>query len=144
MLFGAAAGASIPRGRVPSGALLLTLSTGCSWLVLGALLCLLTRKRALDLAEACLITMAYGEAVLVSGAGIDWVLLQSNFRLIDPVPLNVGFILVSNIVMAFVFVVRLRRLEVGVAQSLGLWLIGLNGSWPLFLMLFKRLLDGGK
>ena len=71
LLYGAAAGAVLPNQMSGNAALLLTLSTGCSWFVLGGLLWATTRKPILSLAEACLVTMAFGEAALVCGALID-------------------------------------------------------------------------
>lgn len=102
LIFGAAAGAVLASISTLRGAALLTLSTGCSWVLFGALLCLVTRRPPLNLAEACLITMAYGEAILVSGALLDFGLLSSHTNLIDPGILNGSIVLVSNIVMAAV------------------------------------------
>jgi hypothetical protein len=140
LVFGAAAGLAIPHRVGQSTALLLTLSTGCSWLLLGAFLVAITRKDIFDLAEACLTAMAYGEAVLVSGAVLD----VMAYRSFDPVALNIGIVLASNVVMATVFCRRLRKLEVSLKVSLSLWLFGLNGSWPIFFLLIARLMPGEK
>jgi len=142
LIYGAAAGAVVPR--VQSGALLLTLSTGCSWVLLGLLLCAITHKPIISLADACLVTMAFGEGVLLVGALVDWGILVSKDSARDPLTLNVLIVLVSNIVMAWVFVFRLRKLGVGRGVSLSLWLFGLNASWPGFLWLFSKILPGGR
>jgi hypothetical protein len=138
LIFGAAAGAVLPDHASRRPAILLTISTGCSWVLLGGLLLLVTRKAPLDLAEVCLVAMGYGEGVLLAGALVDRVLPIQGLA----VPVNVGIVLISNIVMAIVFVRGLGRLGVALGVSVLLWVLGLNGSWPIFLAVAARLLPG--
>ncbi len=144
LIYGAAAGRVLPEQMSGHGALLLTLSTGSSWFVLGALLVTLTRKSIWDLAEACLITMAYGEAVLIAGAAIDWTFGAAMVEAKLALPANIAIVAVSNVLMAFWFVRQLRVLGVTPKVSLTLWILGLNGSWPIFLILFRKILEGGR
>ncbi len=138
LIYGASLGATLPRQSVVRLAILLTASTGFSWLVLGALLIWATHKLVLDLAEACLVTMAVGEAVLVPAALVNWGFAP------NPYPFNIGVLILSNILMAAVFATQLGRLGVSRMTSLCLWVLGLNGTWLLFLALFGRAIMGGK
>ena len=143
MIFGQAAGAVLPSVSMSKGAVLLTLSTGCSWLVFGGLLWGITKKPVLSLAEACLVTMAYGEAVLVSGAVLDWLFIKPNLSHLSAAPINAAIILIADCFMATIFACRLKRIGVSPKISLGLWILGLNGSWAIFLFLLIKLLYGG-
>jgi len=140
LLFGAAAGAVLPAISIAKGGLLLTLSTGCSWLVFGALLIMVTKKPILSLAEICLVTMAYGEAVLVSGAACDWALLRPGVARLDPAWTNGLIVLAADILMCAMFASQLSRSGVARRTSIGLWVLGLNGSWAVFLWVFIRVL----
>ncbi len=138
LVYGAAVGAELPRARVVPLAILLTVSTGFSWLVLGALLIAFTRKPVLDLAETCLVTMAIGEGVLVPAAVLNWAFAPNLY------PFNTAVLVLSNVLMAIVFAVRLGKLGVNVRLSICLWVLGLNGTWLIFLALFGRAIMGVK
>lgn len=100
-------GASVrPADRWRAG-LRLTASAGLSWACFGPALLAATRKPAWVLADACLWTMAVGEAVLVAGAVVN--------LLAGSLAVAAAWTLLANGVMAaFLF----RRLKsVGVAAG---------------------------
>lgn len=140
-IYGASLSLRFPRWRPTSGALWLALSAGLGWCVFGPALVLATRRNAFTCAHACLVTMAYGEAVLVSGAAAN--LLQTHTALrdqVDPLRFNQATVGLSNVVMATVLALQLRELGVPVAKTLLLWMAALNGSGALFFWLFHRIL----
>jgi len=67
-VYGASLSLVLPRWRPTGGALWLALSAGAGWCVFGPALVVVTRRDPFVLAHACLVTMAYGEGVLVGGA----------------------------------------------------------------------------
>ena len=140
LLTAVAVGGSILFGAATGSAALLTLSTGSAWIVFGLLLYFMTRKPILDLADACLTTMAYGEAVLVSGAALTWMSIR--FGIVDPSPmwLYLAIVAAADAVMATALTIRLSEMRVPRQVSLGLWIVGLNGSWFIFLWLYTYLL----
>ena len=140
LVFGAAAGSVLRHDVGLNTALLLTLSTGCSWVLLCGLLVTITRKPILDLAEVCLIAMGFGEVVLLVGALADVAMPVHNVAL----PVNFGIVLTSNVVMAIVFARGLQKIGVSLKLSLALWILGLNGSWPIFLFILAKFLTGAK
>jgi hypothetical protein len=140
-IYGASLSLRFPGWRPDKGALWLALSAGLGWCVFGPSLLLVTRRNAFACAHACLVTMAYGEAVLLSGAAAN--LLQSRLppaAQIDPLRFNLATVGFSNVLMAAVLALQLRELGVPVATTLLLWMLALNGSGALFFRLFHRLL----
>ena len=71
LAYGASLSLLFRRWRPGRSALWLALSAGGSWCIFGPVLVLLSRRRVQTCAQACLTTMAYGEAVLVSGTAIN-------------------------------------------------------------------------
>ncbi|HEU5439433.1 MAG TPA: hypothetical protein VFU88_09095 [Ktedonobacterales bacterium] len=143
LLFGAALGVSFPAWRAGRGAAWLALSAGLSWLLFGPLLVRVTRHGLLTCAHACLVTMAYGEMVLVPGAALLW--LRASWPGLFPLPpaiWGVGLVGVSNLVMAALFAVQMSALQVPLRRSLACWLVALDGSGALLFALFARLLQG--
>ncbi len=141
-VYGASLSRRFPRWRPTSGALWPALSAGLGWCVFGPTLLLITRRNALTCAHACLVTMAYGEAVLVSGALAN--LLQAHAprrNQIDPLRFNLATVGLSNVVMATVLALQLRELGVPARTTLLLWMIALNGSGAFFFQLFQQVLQ---
>ncbi|HET6330445.1 MAG TPA: hypothetical protein VFF76_06605 [Holophagaceae bacterium] len=120
-----------PRGS----ALWLALSSGLGWCVLGPMLILATRQHPKVLAQACLVTMAYGEGVLALGAVANLIL-----SLRHPGLVNAGVVAASNVVMALALASQLKSLGVALWKTLACWMLALNGSGALFFLLFRHLL----
>ncbi len=143
LVYGASLSLLFRRWRPGRSALWLALSAGGSWCIFGPVLVLLSRRRAQTCAQACLTTMAYGEAVLVSGAGINvWLRLKGSFKEAALARWNFALVGISNLVMAMALIRQLRALGVPTWKTLLSWMVVLNGSGTLLFDLFRRLLQG--
>lgn len=145
LLYGASLSLLFRRWRPGRSALWLALSAGGGWCIFGPVLVWLSRKRATSCAQACLTTMAYGEVVLVSGAGANL-----GFRLRGGIKesflagWNMALVGLSNIVMAAALAGQLRVWGVPVWKTLLAWMTVLNGGGALLFTLLRRLLQGGR
>ena len=137
MIYGASIAYSVPGLDLWLAALWLTMSAGSAWPVFAALLVSLTRTRWTIAADACLVTMAWGELVLVAGSIGNWTGIP-----FEPVAYNIAVVGLSNLVMCAVLALRLGRVGVPVAQTVFAWVVGLNGTGALSFFLFHRLLFG--
>jgi hypothetical protein len=143
LAYGASLSLLFRRWRPGRSALWLALSAGGGWCIFGPLLVLLSRLRAQTCAQACLTTMAYGEAVLVSGAGINvWMRLKGSFKEAALARWNVSLVGLSNLVMATALTQQLHALGVPAWKTLLSWMVVLNGSGILLFGLLRRLLQG--
>ena len=142
-LYGASLSLVFPQWRPTASALWLALSAGMGWCVFGPVLVAATRRNAFTLAHACLVTMAYGEAVLVTGALLNVMLRWTNLMAaVPPGPFNLAWVTLSNIVMAAVLTVQLGAIQVPKWKTLLIWMAALNGSGAFFFWWFQRLLRG--
>jgi hypothetical protein len=109
-LFGAGQGSWTEAGRLVFGA-------GGAWMVLIPALWIATRLAFPVLLQACLVTMAYGELVLLTGVVM---------------PRFPGgpetWVLISNLIMAAALTVLLGKLGVPRTKTLALWMVFLNGT----------------
>ena len=140
-LYGASLSLVFPQWHPAQGAGWIALSAGLAWCLFGPALVWTTRRRLFTCAHACLVTMAYGEAVLVTGAGVN--LLLRIMPLANPFLFNVSCIAASNIVMAWALARQMEALGVAPRKTLGLWMVVLNGSGLVLFLLFRQLLGGG-
>jgi hypothetical protein len=110
----------------------LTLGAGSGWLLLGPTLRGVTALPWRVLAHACLVTMAYGELVLLSGAAV--------FRGWPPAhPMGAHFLLIglSNVVMGTALVVQLKALGIPRWRTALCWCGVLNGGGALSFYLLR-------
>ncbi|HZU00764.1 MAG TPA: hypothetical protein VFA10_13945 [Ktedonobacteraceae bacterium] len=141
--YGATLGLHLPQWPPARSGLWLALAAGLSWCVFGPLLVLLTRCRTLTCMHACLVTMAYGEAVLSVGAAYNLAAkLKPALRPASPAKWNAALVGISNIVMATMLTQQLRTLAVPAWKPLFAWIAVLNGSGVLFFWLLRRTLQG--
>lgn len=138
-LYGASLSLVLPRWRPWAGARWVALSAGLAWCVFGPGLMLLTRRHPLTLAHACLVTMAYGEAVLALGAGLNLLLRASGLsRRVPAGPFNLAWVGLSNVVMAATLARQLGGLGVPARTTLAAWFGLLDGSGAVLFWLFGR------
>lgn len=117
-------------------ALCLILATGLSWCVFGPLLVVLTRRNAFVCAHACLVTMAYGEGVLLITASLNALCYILGHPICsDPKAFNVACVAASNIIMAVALTRQLSSLGVPHWKTLLLWAVALDGCGIAFFFL---------
>jgi hypothetical protein len=141
-IFGSSLALFFPEWNFLRGALWITLSAGLSWCIFIPALSLISRQNLAVIFHASLITMAYGEAVLVTAATINLVL----YGLKIPVPaaaFNLAAVGLSNVVMLAGLALPLSSLGVRIPTTIFTWLVFLNGSGVFFFRLFKGWLLGG-
>src|SRR4030095_11333178 len=63
----------------------------------GPTLFLATRMQAFSAAHACLVTMAYGEAILAVGAVLNMLSSATSFQPVDPVAFNIAWVAPSTL-----------------------------------------------
>lgn len=144
LLYGGSLSLLFREWRAGRSALWLALSAGGGWCIFGPFLVWLSRRRALTCTQACLATMAYGEAVLVSGAGINlWFRLRGGFKQAFLARWNFALVGLSNLIMLTALTRQLRALHVPAWKTLFSWMVVLNGSGALLFALLRRLLQGG-
>lgn len=142
-IYGASLSLVLPQWRPTTGALWLALSAGLGWCLFGPVLVAVARRSAFTCAHACLITMAYGEMVLVAGAILNLLLYLANFTVvISPGVFNLAWVALSNVVMATMLTVQLNAIGVPYWKTLATWMLVLNGTGALFFWVFQRLLQG--
>lgn len=110
-------GSALPRNST----LRLLASTGLAWGLFGPALVLLTGRSVRTCAHACLVTMAYGIAVLAAGAGIAHALHPG-------IPFHVGWVALSNVVMGAAIVRQFSTLDVRPWRTLLAWVVVLDGA----------------
>jgi hypothetical protein len=141
LLYGGSLGLVLPGSHRGGAALWLTLSAGLAWCVFIPSLWLTTALPLGRCLDACLVTMAAGEVVLASGALLNAVLwwrdLSANAALI-----NALVVAISNVAMAALLALQLRRFGIAVAHTLALWMLTLNGSGAVFFAAFYPWLRG--
>jgi hypothetical protein len=139
--YGGSLATVFPSWRPSTAALWLTLSAGLSWPIFGVILVRATRRSLAECADACLVTMACGIAVLMVGA------VANLIHLSHPWPAALAFngwlIAMSNIVMATALARRLLGLGIPIWKSLAAWLFGLDLTGAILFRLFDVLLTGG-
>lgn len=145
LIYGASLSLIFHRWRPGRSALWLALSAGGSWCLFGPFLILFSRRRARTCAHAYLITMAYGESILISGAIINLLFsLKSDIKKTFLLRWNISLIGISNLVMVTALTNQLRALGVPIWKTLFSWIAVLNGSGALLFSLFYRLLQGDR
>jgi hypothetical protein len=140
-VYGASLARVLPGWRPREGALWLALSAGAGWCVFGPGLIRVSGKHPFVCAQACMATMAYGEGVLVTGAALN-ALLADRRRLprLDRARFNLGWVGLSNVVMAAALAAQMRAIGVPAWKTLATWMVLLNGSGAGFFWALARVL----
>jgi hypothetical protein len=124
-----------------AAALWLALSAGLAWCILIPALCWAARVRWVPCIDACLVTMAWGEAVLTFGA-VGNALLWKCGALGNAASINMAVVAISYVVMGTVLARRLGPHGVSTRRAWVLWMLALNGSGGTFFLLFYQWLHG--
>ncbi|NJK90414.1 MAG: hypothetical protein HC904_00425 [Blastochloris sp.] len=122
------------------GGVLVAVPAGLGWCVLGLALLGLTKRHPIFLAQVCLVSMFWGEIWLLCGAVL-------NLAVIDALGwsdrevwfFNGIWILLSNLLMFFVWSVSLIQVGESWRKLLFLWLVVLNGTGLLAFFLLRSL-----
>lgn len=136
-IYGASLSFAFPQWRASRGALWIALSAGFAWCLFGPVLIATTGKSIRICIHACLVTMSYGEAVLLISALLN----LFSIPLMDPFLRNTYLIGISNIVMSIVLARQFSELGVPTWKTLTAWMLALNGSGAIFFHLFKKMLE---
>lgn len=139
LLFGASLSWVLPGWGTGDAALWLSLSAGLAWCVFIPALHKFTALRWRECFDACLVTMAFGEVVLATGAAVN-ALLYLHAITSNAVLINCLIVALSNVVMATVLARLLRTRGVVVGRTLALWILTLNGSGAMFFCVLHRAL----
>lgn len=116
LLYGASLVRLFPTLQLQSSALYFTLSAGLAWCLFIPALVAGTQRSLAVVAQVCLVSMTYGEAVLLSGA-----LLNLLGMMTGPPTMQVGVtVAMSNVVMAATLAFQLLAAGVPVWRSLAL------------------------
>lgn len=136
-IYGASLSMALRGWQAMHSAIWLALCAGLGWCVFFPVLLLVTGRGMIACGHACLVTMAYGEAVLLVGALVNLAITMPH-----PAALNFAIVALSNVVMATALTLQLRALGVRAWPVLAAWLVILDGSGALFFWSTWRWLKG--
>lgn len=139
--YGASVARVVPGWDIVRGGLWVVISTAPAWPILGLGLIRMTRTPLWFCFHACLVTMTYGIAILLTGAGLNWMLGTSGvFERVDPARYNYAVVGVSNVVMALVLAEQMAMAGIGWLRTIAIWMVCLNGSGAFLFWFFHRVL----
>lgn len=141
LLYGASLSLVLPGWNAGAAALWLALSAGLAWCVFIPALHFCTGLRWWQCLDACLVTMAFGEVVLTSGALVNAVLWQQGVTA-NAALINCLIVAFSNIVMVSGLALLLRPRGVAMSRTFTLWMLALNGSGAVFFFALHHALLG--
>ncbi len=139
--YGVSVARVVPGWDMWRGGLWVVISTAPAWPILGVGLIRLTKTPLWFCFHACLVTMTYGIVILLTGAGLNWMLGMSGvFERVDPVRYNYAVVGVSNVVMALVLAEQMAIAGVRWWRTISIWMVCLNGTGAILFWLFHRLI----
>jgi hypothetical protein len=136
LLYGASLAPVWPGFDIRGAALWLAASAGLAWCVFIPTLIAITRRGWAECVDACLVTMAWGEVVLIGGAAINVLLWRNGVT--DARTANAIVIAISNVVMALVLARRLAGVPPG--RVYAAWMLVLNGAGAVFFLVLYPML----
>ena len=144
LVFGWSVGQVLHAQLKANVALWFALSAGVSWCIFGPILILVTKRSPLLLAHACLVSMCYGEGILIIGALLNILIYTTDLASMLPSRAVFGLdgvvVALSNVIMAISLAVQLKNADVSVWQTLLLWNVALNGLGIVLFTTLGRLL----
>lgn len=139
LLYGASLSIVSPGWTSPAAAAWLALSAGLAWCVFIPALHIITRLPWRRCCDASIVTMAFGEVILVSGALAN-LLLGMEGAVAYAVSINLLIVGFSNVVMAAMLALQLREHGVPAHRTVTLWMLVLNGAGGVIFWLLHRIL----
>ena len=124
LIFGGSLNRALPRWSQRGAAWWLTLSSGAGWLVLGPALLLASRGNINSCIQACLVSMSYGETILLIAALLNYVLKSQAYAQ----QRNLLLVLIANLSMATALAEQLSMIKLARWQTWLLWMLLLNGT----------------
>lgn len=120
------------------------IAAGVSWIGFGIILLIVTRLRPsiMDWADACLATMATGNAILFVSVAANVIIFLFGSKE-GPIagtliPLHAAVLIAADIIMGSIFIQRSSSLGLGRFTAAALWIFGLNGLFALMFVVFKK------
>jgi hypothetical protein len=139
--YGASLAYALGETGLSGGAAWLVVAAGLSWCIFAPMLIAVTGRKPLACAYECLVTMAYGEAVLAAGTVVNFA--SHALAAFPAASFNWAWIALSNVVMAWVLMTRFRSAGVPWWKTLAAWIVGLDGAGAVLFWIFRGLLQGG-
>jgi hypothetical protein len=124
-------------GRLVPIATAIGLSAGLSWMVLGKVILYIAGRSGPKIMmwfDTCLLTMAAGELVLLTAALANLIAHFTGHLI--PAWAHLGLLLLSDLVMASVFIIRAALLGTSPQLATALWIAVLNGAFAVFMVAF--------
>ena len=139
LIYGASLTAVFPAWSRGGAAAWLAISAGLAWCLFGPVLLRIARKPWRVCLLACLVSMAFGEAILLTGAGLNALGLTRA----APAGANWLIVIVANVTMAVTLVLQMRVLGVPAGSIVAAWCGVLNGGGALLFWTLRGLTGGG-
>lgn len=136
LLYGASLAPVWPGFDIRGAALWLAASAGLAWCAFIPTLIAITRRAWNECVDACLVTMAWGEVVLLGGAAMNVVLWRNGVT--DARVANLAVVAISNVVMAAVLARRLAGVPPW--RVYAAWMLVLNGAGAVFFLVLYPIL----
>ncbi|WP_110514344.1 hypothetical protein [Herpetosiphon llansteffanensis] len=136
LIYGGSLQQAVPQWSRRGAAGWLTISAGAGWLALGPALVLASRGRINSCIQACLVSMSYGETILLIGALLNYVLKTQAYAQ----QRNLLLVLIANITMASTLAEQLSVIKLARWQTWLLWMLLLNGTGAVCFYRLRHLL----
>ena len=119
-------------------------AAGVSWIVFGITLLIVTKRRpsTMHWADACLVTMATGNLILLVSALANTIIFAFVSKE-EPVagtliPLHAAVLIAADVIMGSIFIRRAVDLGLGRWAAALMWVFALNGFFALILLLLYK------
>ena len=119
----------------------LALSAGIAWCCFSLVVARETERNLLSVEHVCLVTMAFGEAVLLPTAALNF--LGHFPGNISPAAFNSIAVIVSNLAMLIAMACQLRELDIPIWKTVAMWFLILDPFGIILFLFFVQLLKGG-
>ncbi len=138
-IYGGSLALVLPGWNILAAAAWLAVSAGLAWIVFIPCLAKFARLPLLTCLQMCLVAMAAGEVVLVSGALVNG-LLASRQLFEHAAVVNIVIVALSNVAMFGVLASVLLEHDIPIRRTAAWWMAILNGSGALFFAALHPLL----